>query len=44
LTGCQGATRRSSHALFALLLADPGAATAARHWLATPFLTDCRRC
>lgn len=40
LTGCQGATRRSSHALFALLLADPGAASAVRRWLATPFLTE----
>lgn len=40
LTGCQGASRRSPHALFALLLADPAAATAVRHWLATPFLTE----
>jgi len=40
LTGCQGASRRSPHALFALLLADPKAANAVRQWLATPFLTD----
>ena len=40
LTGCQGATRRSPHALFALLLADPKAANAVRQWLATPLLTD----
>lgn len=40
LTGCQGQRRRSPHALFALLLADLRAATAVRHWLATPFLTD----
>jgi hypothetical protein len=26
--------------LFALLLADPAAATAVRQWLATPFLTE----
>lgn len=40
LTGCQGASRRCPHALFALLLADPSAATATRHWLATRLLTD----
>lgn len=40
LAGCQGASRRSPHALFALLLADPAAATAVRQWLATPFLID----
>lgn len=40
LTGCQGASRRSPHALFALLLADPAAATAVRQWLAAPFLTE----
>jgi len=40
LTGCQGASRRSPHALFALLLADSAAATAMRQWLATPFLTE----
>jgi len=39
LTGCQGARRRSPHALFALLLADPSANSAVRQWLATPFLT-----
>ena len=38
--GCQGASRQSPHALFALLLADPRAAGAVRQWLATPFLTD----
>lgn len=36
--GCQGASRRSPHALFTLLLTEPGAATAVRHWLAAPFL------
>ncbi len=40
LTGCQGASRRSLHALFALLLADPASTAAVRQWLATPFLTD----
>jgi hypothetical protein len=40
LAGCQGASRRSPHALFALLLADPAAATAVRQWLATPFVTE----
>jgi len=38
--GCQGASRRSPHALFTLLLIEPSAATAIRHWLATPFLTE----
>jgi hypothetical protein len=40
LAGCQGATRRCPHALFALLLADPHAAAATRHWLTTRFLTE----
>jgi hypothetical protein len=40
LRGCQGASRRSPHALFALLLADPRAATAVRHWLAMSLLTE----
>jgi hypothetical protein len=40
LTGCQGASRRSPHALFALLLADTRAATAVRHWLAMSLLTE----
>ena len=39
LRGCQGASRRSPHALFALL-ADPRAATAVRHWLAMSLLTE----
>ena len=38
--GCQGASRRGPHALFALLLADPRAATAVRHWLAMSLLTE----
>jgi hypothetical protein len=38
--GCQGASRRSPHALFTLLLTEPRAATAVRHWLAAPFLTE----
>jgi len=38
--GCQGASRRSPHALFALLLADPASTAAVRQWLAAPFLTD----
>jgi len=38
--GCQGASRRSPHALFTLLLTEPRAATAVRDWLAAPFLTD----
>jgi hypothetical protein len=38
--GCQGASRRSPHALFMLLLTEPGLVTAVRHWLATPFLTE----
>jgi hypothetical protein len=38
LTGCQGQSRRSPHALFALLLIDPPAAFAVRHWLGTSFL------
>ena len=40
LTGCQGQSRRSPHALFALLLADPRAATAVRRWLAMSLLTE----
>ena len=40
LTGCQSTSRRSPHALFALLLVEPCVTTAIRHWLATPFLTD----
>jgi hypothetical protein len=38
--GCQGASRRSPHAFFTLLLTEPRAATAVRDWLATPFLID----
>jgi hypothetical protein len=38
--GCQGASRRSPHALFTLLLADPRAATAVRRWLAMSLLTE----
>ncbi len=38
--GCQGASRRSPHALFALLLSDAASTAAVRQWLATPFLTD----
>ena len=38
--GCQGASRRSPHALFTLLLTEPRAATAVRGWLASPFLID----
>ena len=38
--GCQGASRRCPHALFALLLADPRVATAVRHWLAMSLLTE----
>jgi hypothetical protein len=40
LTGFQGASRRSRHALFALLLADPRGATAVRRWLAMSLLTE----
>ena len=40
LTGCQGGSRRSPYALFALLLTDPGTTGAVRQWLATPLLTD----
>ena len=40
LRGCQGASRRSPHALFTLLLTEPPAATAVRGWLASPFLID----
>jgi hypothetical protein len=38
--GCQGASRRSPHTLFTLLLPDPRVVTAVRQWLASPFLTD----
>jgi len=38
--GCQGASRRSPHALFTLLLTEPRAATAVRDWLASSFLID----
>ena len=38
--GCQGASRRSPHALFTLLLTEPRAAIAARDWLASSFLID----
>ena len=40
LRGCQGASRRSPHALFTLLLTEPRPATAVRDWLARPFLID----
>lgn len=40
LTGCQGTSRRSPHALFALLLVEPRAASVVRHWLGTTFLRD----
>jgi hypothetical protein len=40
LRGFQGASRRSPHALFTLLLTEPGAATAVRNWIARPFLID----
>jgi hypothetical protein len=40
LRGFQGASRRSPHALFALLLTQPRAATAVRRWLATSLLTE----
>ena len=38
--GCQGASRRSPHALFTLLLTEAGAASAVRDWLASSFLID----
>ena len=38
--GCQGASRRSPHALFTLLSTEPRAAPAVRHWLASPFLIN----
>ena len=38
--GCQGASRRSPHALFTLLLTDPRVVTAVRHWLAMSLLTE----
>jgi hypothetical protein len=37
--GCQGASRRP-HALFTLLLTEPGVVTAVRHWLAMSLLTE----
>ena len=40
LRGFQGASRRSPHALFTLLLTEPRAATDVRDWLARPFLID----
>jgi hypothetical protein len=40
LRGCQGASRRSPHAFFTLLLTEPGVVTAVRHWLATSLLTE----
>ena len=40
LRGFQGASRRSPHALFTLLLTEPRAATAVRDWLASAFLID----
>jgi len=40
LRGCQGASRRSPHALFTLLLTEPRAASAVRDWLASSFLID----
>jgi hypothetical protein len=40
LRGFQGASRRSPHALFTLLLTEPRAAIAVRDWLASPFLID----
>jgi hypothetical protein len=38
--GCQGASRRSPHALFTLLLTEPRVVIAVRQWLASPFLVD----
>jgi hypothetical protein len=38
--GCQGASRRSPHALFTLLLTEPGAATAVGNWISSSFLID----
>lgn len=38
--GCQGASRRSPHALFTLLLTEPRVATTVRQWLASSFLID----
>ncbi len=40
LRGFQGASRRSPHALFTLLLTEPRAATPVRDWLASSFLID----
>ncbi len=38
--GCQGAGRRSPHALFTLLLTEQCHVTAVRRWLAAPFVAD----
>lgn len=38
--GCQGASRRSPHGLFTLLLTEPRVATTVRQWLASSFLID----
>ena len=38
--GWQGASRRSPHALFALLLTEPRVVTTVRQWLASSFLID----
>jgi hypothetical protein len=38
--GCQGASRRSPHALFTLLLTEPRVVTTVRQWLASSFLID----
>ena len=38
--GWQGASRRSPHALFTLLLTEPRAVTTVRQWLASSFLID----
>jgi hypothetical protein len=40
LRGFQGASRRSPHALFTLLLTQPRAATTVRRWLAMSLLTE----
>jgi len=38
--GCQGASRRSPHALFTLLLTEPRAVASVRQWLASAFVID----
>ena len=38
--GCQGASRRSPHALFTLLLTEPRVVTFVRDWLAARFLSE----